>query len=158
MLKYFKDNYADGREPIDTGLLVNILKESLKMNGVDVTDDTCFSTISLLFAGINYYFYLHPEQYVDFGKFVAYRGVDLKNLLTIETKEPENASTIYSYYRNGGIQMDMLKRTINNYASVLLAQSTQDEEAVANDITKLRGLTSQSKIDDYNNKENENGF
>lgn len=159
MLKYFKDSYSDGRSPIDTGLLASILQESLKLSGkVEVSKEVCYGVISLLFSGINYYFYLHPEQYIDFGKFVAYRNIDLKNLLVVEAKEPENANSIYEYYKNGGIQIDILKGLIDDYALNLFLNSIKDEEKAKEDIEKLKGLTSHSKTGDYNNKENENGI
>lgn len=160
MLKFFEDKYNEGRTPIDTGLIAKILKESLRLSGAPVVDEeVCHATATMFIACVNYYFYLHPEQYIDFGKFVAYRNVDLKNLLVIEAKESENASSIYTYYKDGGIQAELLKRMINNFAADLVVKSMADEEAANKDIEKLKGLTSQSGADNYNNnKGEENGI
>lgn len=160
VLKYFEDKYSDGRSPIDTGLIAKILRESLSLAGAPVIDEAiCQAAASMFIACINYYFYLHPEQYIDFGKFVAYRNVDLKNLLVIEAKESENANSIYNYYKDGGIQAELLKIMINNFAADLVVKSMADEEAAKEDIEKLKGLTSQSKTSNYNNnKGEENGI
>ena len=83
----------------------------------------------------------------------------MKNLLVIEAKESENASSIYTYYKDGGIQTELLKRMINNFAADLVVKSMADEEAANKDIEKLKGLTSQSVADNYNNnKGEENGI
>lgn len=158
MLKIFEDKYDIGRTPIDTGLLSKILQESIKLTGNTLDDEACHKAVLMFVACTNYYLYLHPQQYIDFGKFVAYRGIDLKNLLTIEAKDGENASTIYEYYKNGGAEALILKQIINTYASELVVDSVNAEERASEDIKKLQGLTSHGEPKYYNNnKENENG-
>lgn len=144
MLKFFKDDYADGREPIDMTLLENIFSETLKIStGVVLTDVEYKKALLLLFAGINYYFYLHPEQYIDFGKFVAYRSIDIKNLWTIEAKDGENANTIYDYFKNGGLEMEELKQLVLEYSSDILKSSSKRALELSNDIEELGDIVSQ---------------
>ena len=144
MLKFFKDDYADGREPIDMTLLENIFSETLKIStGVILTDVEYKKALLLLFAGINYYFYLHPEQYIDFGKFVAYRSIDIKNLWTIEAKDGENANTIYDYFKNGGLEMEELKQLVLEYSSDILKSSSKRALELSNDIEELGDIVSQ---------------
>lgn len=144
MLRYgnFKDDYAKGRTPIDTGLLENILRESVKIvNGKEFENhDDYRKVITLLMSGISYYFFLHPEQYVDFGKFVAYRSADIKNLWTIESKETENAESIYEYYKQGGLQVEEIKTLVRNYALGLLEDSISRSNKLSNDITSIKNL------------------
>lgn len=144
MLKFFKDDYADGREPIDMTLLENIFSETLKIStGVILTDVEYKKALLLLFAGINYYFYLHPEQYIDFGKFVAYRSIDIKNLWTIEAKDGENANTIYDYFKNGGLEIEELKQLVLEYSSDILKSSSKRALELSDDIEELGDIVSQ---------------
>lgn len=144
MLKYFKDNYEDGREPVDAGLLSSILRESIKItSGNDALNIDCYKTVLLFLAGVNYYFYLHPEQYVDFGKFVAYRNVDLKNLWTLEVKDNESAKTIYEYFKNGGLEVEEIQNLVKEYVSDTLDYSSKRVQEVSGDIEKMSAVISQ---------------
>ena len=159
MLKYFKDEYTDGREPVDFGILAAFLEETLRLtSNVEVREINCSKTVLLFLAGINYYFYLHPEQYVDFGKFVAYRSIDMKNLWTLEAKDGETAQTIYEFFKNGGLEMEEVKRIVESYATDLLQNSTQKLTELSEDIDKLGNIVSQDDEVTQQHKENKNGI
>lgn len=144
MLRYYKDEYADGREPVDMGILAAFLEETLRLtSSVEVRDINCPKTVLLFLAGINYYFYLHPEQYVDFGKFVAYRGIDTKNLWTMEAKDGESAQTIYEFFKSGGLEMEEVKRMVEHYAIDLVEDSTDRLSTLSSDIDKIDNIVSQ---------------
>ena len=161
MLKgLYKDEYSDGRSSIDTGILEKILGESLKISAeVDLNNTELKKTVALLMAGIGYYFYLHPEQYVDFGKFVAYRSISLNNLWTIEAKCGENAESIYNYYKKGGLEFEEIKKLVKDYASDILEDSIQRNKKLSEDIKDMKNIISQDDKDNtQKTKENKNGI
>lgn len=144
MLRFFSEDYSSGRQPIDMGLLVNILAETMKITAnVNMSESDCKKTILLFLAGINYYFYLHPEQYVDFGKFVAYRGVDKRNLWTMEVKPGETAHTIYDYFKQGGLEVEEVQQIVQEYTTDLLDYSTERMSKLTKDISNIESLVSQ---------------
>lgn len=146
LLKYFKDDYKDGRNPVDTGLLQLIMKEALKLGGVgNISAEVSHDVAILFLSGLNYYFYLHPEQYIDFGKFVGYRSIDLKNLWTIETKDGENAESIYAYYKNGGLSIDAMQRLVRAYSENLFETSLADQAEADMKVQMLESLTRHSE-------------
>ena len=159
MLKHLSDTYSDQRTPVDSGILYNFLIEILRMSAkITLPEDTCHKVVLLFLSSIGYYFYLHPEQYVDFGRFVAYRSTDLKNLWTIESKEYEDASTIYDYFKNGGLETEEMKRLVKQFAQGLYQDSTTRLSKLDKDIKFMDNLVSQDKGQLQNNKETENGI
>ena len=148
MLKYFKDEYAEGRSPIDLGILESIFSETLKLASpnVDMNTVNVAKSVRLLLASISYYFHLHPEQYVDFGKFVAYRGVDLKNMWIVEAKAGETADSIYQYMKNGGIEVDELRDIITQYSSDLLVHSKERIENLSDSLKQIDEIVSQDEL------------
>lgn len=148
MLKYFKDNYEEGRRPIDLSILEGIFAETMKIASPNVdisTVDVCKS-VRLFLASLSYYFHLHPEQYVDFGKFVAYRNIDKNNMWTVEAKAGESADSIYQYMKNGGIEIDELRSMIKQYSSDLLMYSKEQIDNLSDSMEKINELVSQDEI------------
>lgn len=160
MLRFFQDKYSDQRSPIDMGLLENILRETLKITStVDVDEVNLKKTVLMFLAGINYYFFLHPEQYVDFGKFVAYRGIDLKNLWVMEVKDGETAESIYNYMKQGGIDVEEVQKIVQDYTSDLLDYSTKRVEELTDELKGLEARVSQDESECNNKqKETKNGI
>ena len=79
----------------------------------------------------------------------------MNKYLIAAMKREDTAENLSRYER----QQELLKRMINNFATDLVVKSMADEEAANADIEKLKGLTSQSKTDNYNNnKEKKNGI
>ena len=157
LTKLFKDDYSDGRTAVDSGIIEKILNEALKISAeVDLSPSELSKAVLLLMSGVSYYLYLHPEQYIDFGKFVAYRAIDLQNLWTVAAKRPENAKTIYEYYKRGGFEMEEIKRLVAQYASDMLDDSIKRANKLSEDINKLGNIVSQDDNDNTIQKTKEN--
>lgn len=159
MLKYLEDNYEDGREPVNSSILTAILEETIRMtSGGKLLPIDYKSAVKLFLTSINYFFFLHPEQYVDFGKFVGYRSTDLKNLWTVEAKPGETAESIYHYMKNGGLQAEELKNLVEQFATDFISDSEKRIKELSEDIEDMGSIVSQDNRVQEKHKEKQNGI
>lgn len=156
MLRWYQERYDDGRQKVGTELLAQILIESLKISGINIPPKVALDTLFLFLSGVNYYFYLHPEQYVDLGRFALYRSSEPDNLIRIDSKEGQTAETIYDYYKRGGLLFEEMGEVLKAFAKGLISSAHESEKSTLEDIEKVRNLVSQRKAEE--NKENNNGI
>ena len=91
MISYKKQKYSDIRTPMTDEVFVQLVQETLKVNGVEVKEEVARRVLLSVFTSMAYYLYEEPTRYIDFKKMVLYRDVNLNNLLVLEAKEGENA-------------------------------------------------------------------
>lgn len=151
MISYKKQKYDDIRTPMPNDVFVQLVRETLKANGVEVNEDVSRRILSSLLASMAFYLYNYPEFYIDFKKMVLYRDVKLSNLLVLESKEGESAKTIMDYYKNGGAFSEELEKLVEGFVKTILQHSTEKQVEVTAEINKLR--SSKELKDNSKNKE-----
>ena len=102
MISYKKQKYSDIRTSMPDDVFVQLVQETLKANGVEISEDVARRVLLSVFTSMSFYLYEEPTKYIDFKKMVLYRDEKLNNLLVLEAKEGENARTIMNFYKNGG--------------------------------------------------------
>ena len=98
MIQYKKQKYNDIRSALADNVFVNLLRETLRVNKVEVAEDEARRIFVSLLAAMSYYLYEHPEYYIDLNKMVIYRDTNVKKLTHIESKEGENHKSLIAYY------------------------------------------------------------
>ena len=137
MISYKKQKYNDIRTPIPDDVFVKLLQDTLKVNGVELSEDVSRRVLSSLLTSMAYYLYNYPEYYIDFKKMVLYRDIKLSNLFILEAKEGENAKTIMNYYKKGGAFSEELEKLIKGFVNNILQYSTQKQLEVDMEIAKI---------------------
>ena len=137
MISYKKQKYNDIRTPIPDDVFVKLLQDTLKVNGVELSEDVSRRVLSSLLTSMAYYLYNCPEHYIDFKKMVLYRDIKLSNLFILEAKEGENAKTIMNYYKKGGAFSEELEKLIKGFVNNILQYSTQKQLEVDMEIAKI---------------------
>lgn len=148
MIKLRKQEYNEIREPINDDVFVGITKETLKVNGVDVNEETARAIMLSWLTSMVYYMYKNSTKYIDLKKMVIYRDVDLKNLLTIEAKPYENAASIMQYYKDGGIYADELSRIVKSFVKGVLSYSQEKQAEVNADLEKINKVKTRKSEND----------
>ena len=138
MISYKKQKYSDIRTPMTDEVFVQLVQETLKVNGVEVKEEIARRVLLSVFTSMAYYLYEEPTRYIDFKKMVLYRDVNLNNLLVLEAKEGENARTIMNFYKNGGAFSEELEKLITSFIKGILAYSTEKEIEVTSTINKIQ--------------------
>lgn len=151
MISYKKQKYNDIRTPMSDDVFVQLVRETLKVNGVEVNEDVSRRILSSLLASMAFYLYNYPEFYIDFKKMVLYRDVKLSNLLVLESKEGESAKTIMNYYKNGGAFSEELEKLVEGFVKTILQHSTEKQVEVTAEINKIK--SSKELKDNSKNKE-----
>lgn len=137
MISYKKQKYNDIRTPIPDDVFVKLLQDTLKANGVELSEDVSRRVLSSLLTSMAYYLYNYPEYYIDFKKMVLYRDIKLSNLFILEAKEGESAKTIMNYYKKGGAFSEELEKLIKGFVNNILQYSTQKQLEVDMEIAKI---------------------
>lgn len=146
MISYKKQKYSDIRTSMPDDVFVQLVQETLKANGVEISEDVARRVLLSVLTSMSFYLYEEPTKYIDFKKMVLYRDEKLNNLLVLEAKEGENARTIMNFYKNGGAFSEELEKLITSFIKGILAYSTEKEIEVTSTINKIQS----SKESTYN--------
>lgn len=138
MIQYKKQKYNDIRSALADNVFVNLLRETLRVNKVEVAEDETRRIFVSLLAAMSYYLYEHPEYYIDLNKMVIYRDTNLKNLITIEAKEGENAKSIMDFYKNGGAFSEELEKLVKAFVQGMLEYSQNKEVEITKEISNIK--------------------
>ena len=152
MISYKKQKYSDIRTPMTDEVFVQLVQETLKVNGVEVKEEVARRVLLSVFTSMAYYLYEEPTRYIDFKKMVLYRDVNLNNLLVLEAKEGENAQSIMDSYKNGGAYSEELERLVKSFIEGILEYSTAKEVEVTSTINKIKS-SKESICNNSNSKE-----
>ena len=71
MISYKKQKYNDIRTPIPDDVFVKLLQDTLKVNGVELSEDVSRRVLASLLTSMAYYLYNCPEYYIDFKKIIS---------------------------------------------------------------------------------------
>ena len=77
MISYKKQKYSDIRTPMTDEVFVQLVRETLKANGVEVEEEVARRVFLSVFTSMAYYLYEEPTRYIDFKKMVLYRDINL---------------------------------------------------------------------------------
>ena len=138
MISYKKQKYSDIRTSMPDDVFVQLVQETLKANGVEISEDVARRVLLSVLPSMSFYLYEEPTKYIDFKKMVLYRDEKLNNLLVLEAKEGENARTIMNFYKNGGAFSEELEKLITSFIKGILAYSTEKEIEVTSTINKIQ--------------------
>ena len=138
MISYKKQQYSDIRTSMPDDVFVQLVQETLKANGVEISEDVARRVLLSVLTSMSFYLYEEPTKYIDFKKMVLYRDEKLNNLLVLEAKEGENARTIMNFYKNGGAFSEELEKLITSFIQGILAYSTEKEIEVTSTINKIQ--------------------
>ena len=138
MISYKKQKYSDIRTSMPDDVFVQLVQETLKANGVEISEDVARRVLLSVLTSMSFYLYEEPTKYIDFKKMVLYRDEKLNNLLVLEAKEGENARTIMNFYKNGGAFSEELEKLITSFIKGILAYSTEKEIEVTSTINKIQ--------------------
>ena len=137
-MSYKKQKYSDIRTSMPDDVFVQLVQETLKANGVEISEDVARRVLLSVLPSMSFYLYEEPTKYIDFKKMVLYRDEKLNNLLVLEAKEGENARTIMNFYKNGGAFSEELEKLITSFIKGILAYSTEKEIEVTSTINKIQ--------------------
>lgn len=152
-MKYYKERYEQLNRYEGTVPVEHLLTSVLNKEGIEIDSEKARRIILMLLGELGRMFFYEPQNYFDFGKFVAYRkGSDKNNLITVEAKEGEDAETIHAYLRSGGLYVPELQNLAESFINGLLVRSVQAQKAAIEDIQKLTALTSQNNGESKQNK------
>ena len=138
MISYKKQKYSDIRTSMPDDVFVQLVQETLKANGVEISEDVARRVLLSVLTSMSFYLYEEPTKYIDFKKMVLYRDEKLNNLLVLEAKEGENARTIMNFYKNSGAFSEELEKLITSFIKGILAYSTEKELEVTSTINKIQ--------------------
>ena len=152
-MKYYKERYEQLNKYEGIAPVEHLLTSVLNKEGIEIDSEKARRIILMLLGELGRMFFYEPQNYFDFGKFVAYRkGSDKNNLITVEAKEGEDAETIHAYLRSGGLYVPELQNLAESFINGLLVRSVQAQKAAIEDIQKLTALTSQNNGESKQNK------
>ena len=138
MISYKKQKYSDIRTSMPDDVFVQLVQETLKANGVEISEDVARRVLLSVLTSMSFYLYEEPTKYIDFKKMVLYRDEKLNNLLVLEANEAEHARTIMNFYKNGGAFSEELEKLITSFIKGILAYSTEKEIEVTSTINKIQ--------------------
>lgn len=134
------------REPPE--ILENVLKESLKVIGVEMEEDKAKLLLRLIISGVaNHYFY-KPDDLIEVGFLQFCKSPDKDELFRVNILRDKesgvvNANTLWRYYTGQLQQEKDFKGILENFIEELINYSQEQEI----DITKLTSKLQKRKGD-----------
>lgn len=118
------------KEPPET--LENILKESLKIIGVEIEEDKAKLLLRLIISGIANHYFFKPDDLIDVGFLRFCKSPDKDELFRVNilrNKESGviNAGTMWKYYTGQLQQEKDFKGILDNFLQELINYSQEQE-------------------------------